>query len=77
LTKKKKRRKPNWRRWERPLTLMLWQAVALSLNIEPDDISENEIVDQNAPDLARFYLRLREAQDAVALGRLPSGQRPS
>jgi hypothetical protein len=56
---------------------MLWQAVALSLNIEPDDISENEIVDQNAPDLARFYLRLREAQDAVALGRLPSGQRPS
>ena len=37
--------KPNWRLWRNIPEVQLWQAVALSLNLEPDAIAEEELSD--------------------------------
>jgi len=69
--------KPDWKRWRNAKTLRLWQCIALSLDLDPDSIDVEEGI--LGPDPEEFRRRLRQAEEAVRTGALPTadGRRAS
>jgi hypothetical protein len=66
----RERRKPTWSKYSSSSTLSLKEAVALSCDIEPDDIDLER--DRDDPALKLFWLRLADVERAVANGELPT-----
>jgi hypothetical protein len=66
----KPRRKPDWSKYGPDSKLRLYEAVALSCDIEPADIDLEK--DRDDPDLELFWLRLAEAEQAIKDGKLPA-----
>jgi hypothetical protein len=74
-----KPKRANWELWRHMLSAELWQAVALSLNAEPESLFDDDfdwrLVDSDYSDLSEyedFNSRVRIAANHVVSGRLPA-----
>lgn len=59
------RAKPDWPTWGNMVLVRLYQAVALSVDIDPDAV--DPFGERDAPDLGEFFNRLRVADSALGL----------
>jgi hypothetical protein len=66
--KNTRRRKPDWSKYDGSSRVSLFEAVALSCDIEPSDIDPER--DRDDPELRVFWERLAQTMQAVERGLL-------
>ena len=64
------RKKPDWDIWNTESRVMIWQATALSCDIDPGAIDMESIEDFLSPDLHEFRWRLNEYQKELQRDKL-------